>query len=207
MQALFLSTGKLHYAWYDTHEMSAGTITDHAIKRGLHRFTIKPFKGRPVKVQGLAGISSNSEFHFAWLVERVPKGDPDFFLWACQSVYPWDLGSKRDWFPSRLPPGAGPDNLRFITSNDKYHYAWFQKGAELWMGKGPIENLGKNGLYRFLLPPDVMVEAILYMSTDNKQHYAFLKNGTYLTGSKDRLDLPRGGSIYDLATLKDLLKV
>ncbi len=193
----FSANNALHFAWYDTQEVSAGTNMDHDAKKPRQRFVIKPFKGKALGIRDLACISSNDSLHFAWHIERIPKGDPDVLLWVCAgSLY--DLGAKRDWYRSQLPPGANPDNLLFITSNNGAHFAWFKKGTELWVGKGPSENLGKQGTRRCALPAEVKIEFILFMATNDKRHYAFLKNGSFLVGNSDKLEHAGSGAMYDL---------
>lgn len=206
MQAKFLSANnKYHFAWYDTQEVSSGTPQDHDAKRPRQRFSIQPFQGKGLTIKDLFCISSNDAMHFAWYFERIPKGDPDHILWVCAGPSE-SLGAKRDWYRSVLPRGANPENLRFITSNNKAHFAWFKRGEELWVSKGSSDNLGKEAAVWCQLPPIVKISHILFMSTDDKQHFAFLKNGTYLTGSSRKLE--HGPSaVYDLEEVLDFLKV
>ncbi|MBK8493309.1 MAG: hypothetical protein IPL49_21125 [Saprospirales bacterium] len=208
MNALFLSANNgLHFAWYDTQYVSAGTIKDHMAKRPPYPFTIVPLKGKTLGVHDLFGISSNDDMHFAWYMEPDSKKLDSFkYFWVCAGPSN-ALGTKRDWYSSALPKGAHRDNLLFITSNNHMHFAWFRKGEELWVGRGVSDNLGKHDIQHCLLPPDVKIGHILYLASDDRQHYAFLRNGLYLTGSSDRLERPRGGSIYDLVELGDFLKV
>lgn len=207
MRAKFLSANnKLHFAWYDTQEVSAGTPQDHNAKRPRQPFTIQPFQGKALTIKDLLCISSNDTMHFAWYIERIPKGDPEHILWVCAGPSE-SLGSKRDWYRSVLPRSASPENLRFITSNNKKHYAWFEKGSELWVGRGSSDNLGKENPVHCETPPEVRVEFILYMASDDKQHYAFLKNGTFLVGTSNKLEHSRGIAVYDLESLADLMKV
>lgn len=206
MQAKFLSANtKFHFAWWDTQEVSAGTPHDHDAQRPRQPFIIIPFERKALSINDLFCISSNDAMHFAWYFERIPKGDPDHILWVCAGPSE-SLGAKRDWYRSVLPWGANLEDLRFITSNNKAHFAWYQKGDELWVGKGSSDNLAKEKAVRCEIPPDVKVEHILFMSTDDKQHFAFLKNGTYLVGSSTKLaHSPQG--VYDLEELKDIMKV
>lgn len=206
MNALFLSANNsMHFAWYDDHTVSAGSISNHEEKRPPYRFEINPFKGKPLKIQDLLSISSNDSMHFAWYLERIPKGDPDYVLWVCAG--PSDhLGAKRDWYASQLPRGADPENLLFITSNNALHFAWFKKREELWVGRGPSNHLGKKDVHRCLLPPDVKIEFILYLASNDNGHFAFLKNGTCLAGKSDHLEHARKRGVYDLEELKDTWK-
>lgn len=207
MQALFFSANNtMHFAWYDTQEVSAGTSADHDAKGPRQPFTIKPFEGRPLTIRDLVCISSNDALHFAWYIERIPKGDPEYCLWVCAGSST-ALGADRDWYRSQLPRGADPNNLLFITSNNKMHFAWFKKGTELWVGRGSSEDLDKHDIHRCLLPPAVKTDHILYMASTDKTHFAFLKNGTYLAGNSDKLDRVRTGGVYDLVEMKDILKV
>ncbi|HRD79199.1 MAG TPA: hypothetical protein PLL53_00470 [Saprospiraceae bacterium] len=206
MQAKFLSANnKYHFAWYDTQEVSAGTPQDHDAKRQRQPFTIQPFQGKALGIKDLLCISSNDTLHFAWYLEHIPKGDPDLILWVCAGPSE-SLGARRDWYRSVLLRGANLEDLRFITSNNKAHFAWYQKGDALWVGKGSSDNLAKEKPVRCEIPPDVKVEHILFMSTDDKQHFAFLKNGTYLVGSSTKLARSPQG-VYDLEELKDVMKV
>ncbi len=206
MEPLFLSADNTkHFAWYDTQEVSFGTREDHDAKSFPRHFVIQPFKGRSIKIQDLASISSNDSLHFAWYIERIPKGDPEYFLWVCAGPIT-ALGAKRDWYLSQLPHGANPDNLLWITSNNKMHFAWFKKGPELWVGRGVSEDLDKHDIHRCQLPPDVAIDHILYMASNDKRHYAFLKNSTCLVGSSDKLDHTRPIAKYDLLEMKDLVK-
>ncbi|MBK8493319.1 MAG: hypothetical protein IPL49_21175 [Saprospirales bacterium] len=209
MNALFLSANNsMHFAWFDDNRVSAGTISNHWKKRSPSRFEIKSFKGKPLKPQDLVSISSNDSLHFAWYWQDKGKCDPQYALWVCQGHSSGNiLGARRDWYESALPKGAHRDNLLFITSNNDLHCAWFRKGAELWVGRGPSECLYKTDVYHCLLPPDVSVEHILFMASNNKSHFAFLRNGTYLTGKGRKLERPRAGGSYDLAELRDMLMV
>ena len=205
MQAIYFSANNtMHFAWCDTNEVSAGTTADHEAKRSRQRFTIKPFEGKPMTIEDLVSISSNDAMHFAWHIELTPKGDPDYHLWVCTgpSVA---LGAKRDWYRSRLPRGANPENLRYITSNNNMHFAWFQKGTELWVGRGSSNDLDKHDTHHCILPPEVKIDHILYMASNDKLHFAFLKNGTFLTGSSNKLDHVRP-DVYDLEEMRDIFK-
>lgn len=208
MQAKFLSTNtKFHFAWWDTQKVSAGTPHDHDAQRPRQPFTIVPFEGKVLSINDLFSISSNDTMHFAWYLEPDSKKFDSLSsgLWVCAGPST-ALGAKRDWYPSVLPREAGRDNLLFITSNNKAHFAWYQKRDTLWVGKGSSDNLAKEKPVRCEIPPDVKVEHILFMSTDDKQHFAFLKNGTYLVGSSTKLaHSPQG--VYDLEELKDVMKV
>lgn len=207
MQAKFLSANnKFHFAWWDTQEVSAGTPQDHDTKRLRQPFTIIPFQGKALSIKDLLCISSNDTLHFAWYLEPDSKkfDSAASGLWVCAGPST-ALGAVRDWYPSVLPKGAHRDNLLFITSNNKAHYAWFHKGDALWVGKGSSDNLAKEKPVRCEIPPDVKVGFILFMSTDDKQHFAFLKNGTYLVGSSTKLaHSPQG--VYDLEELRDVMK-
>lgn len=207
MQAKFLSANnKQHFAWYDTQEVSAGTPQDHDAKRARQPFTIQPFQGKALSINDLFCISSNDTLHFAWYLEPDSKkfDSAASGLWVCAGPST-ALGTKRDWYPSVLPKGAHRDDLLFITSNNKAHYAWFHKGDALRVGKGSSDNLAKENVVRCEIPPDVKVEHILFMSTDDKQHFAFLKNGAYLVGSSNKLERnPKG--VYDLEELRDVMK-
>lgn len=206
MQAKFLSANnKYHFAWYDTQEVSAGTAHDHDAKRQRQPFTIQPFQGKALTIKDLLCISSNDTMHFAWYLERIPKGDPDHILWVCAGPSE-SLGARRDWYRSVLPRGANLEELRFITSNNKAHFAWYQKRDELWVGKGRSDNLAKEKAVRCELPPMVKISHILFMSTDDQQHFAFLKNGTYLTGNSNKLDRALTGGVYDLEEVKGVYK-
>ncbi len=207
MQAKFFSANnKLHFAWWDTQEVSAGTPQDHDAKRPRQPFTIIPFQGKTLSIKDLLCISSNDTLHFAWYLEPDSKkfDSADSGLWVCAGPST-ALGAKRDWYPSVLPKEAHRDNLLFITSNNEAHYAWYHKGDALWVGKGSSDNLGKEKPVRCEIPPAIKVEHILFMSTDDKQHFAFLKNGTYLVGSSTKLaHSPQG--VYDLEELRDVMK-
>ena len=207
MNALFLSANNsMHFAWYDDNRVSVGSISSHWKKRPPYQFDLKPFKGKPLKIQDLLSISSNDSLHFAWYLERIPKGDPNYLLWVCAGPSN-HLGAKHDWYPSQLPRGAHPENLLFITSNNDIHFAWFRKEEELWVGRGTSDNLGNKDVHHCLLPPDVKIEHILYLASNDKEHFAFLRNGAYLAGKSDRLGRVRKGGVYDLAELKDTMKV
>ena len=208
MQAKFLSANnKYHFAWWDAQEVSAGTPHDHAAKRPRQPFTIVPFEKKTLNVNDLFCISSNDTLHFAWYLEPDSKKFDSCasYLWVCAGPST-ALGAKRNWYPSVLPREARRDNLLFITSNNKAHFAWYQKGDELWVGKGSSDNLAKEKAVRCSLPPDAKVGFILFMSTNDQHHFAFLKNGTYLVGSSEKLaHSPQG--VYDLEELKDIMKV
>lgn len=53
----------------------------------------------------------------------------------------------------------------------------------------------------------VKVEHIVFMASNNKSHFAFLRNGAYLRSKGRTPERPRSGGRYDLAELRDMLKV
>ena len=205
MKAKFLSANsKYHFAWWDTQEVSAGTTRNHDANRPRQPFTIVPFEGKALSINDLFSISSNDTMHFAWYLEPDSKkfDSAASYLWVCAGPST-ALGAKRNWYPSVLPREARRDNLLFITSNNKAHFAWYQKGDALWVGKGSSDNLAKEKAVRCELPPNVKVGFILFMATDDKKHFAFLKNGTYLTGSSRKLEhVPP--AIYDLEEVLEI---
>jgi hypothetical protein len=204
MQARFLSANNgLHFAWYDTQQVSAGTIADHTAKRPPYPFTIRPLEKKPMRVQDLFSISSNDAMHFAWYLEPDSKQFDSVLTFRVCAGPSNALGAKRDWYQSFPPKGAHRENLLFITSNNSMHFAWFRKGYELWVGRGTSRNLGQHDVHRCLLPPDVKIEHILFMASTDKKHFAFLRNGTYLAGPSDQLERVDTGGHCDLVELVD----
>ena len=92
-RARFLSANNaMHFAWLNDNTVVKGDSRDHFSKvsspqstrpRIPYAFGIQAFKNRPTKIKDVISISSNDSMHFAWLIERVPKGDPEYFLWVC----------------------------------------------------------------------------------------------------------------------------
>ena len=210
-EAVFLSANnEMHLAWFDNNTVVKGDSTNHFSRRSApntnrpgvpYAFGIQAFQGKPMRIGDLVSISSNDTMHFAWFIQRVPKGDPEFFLWVCAGPSN-AIGVTRDWYRSRLPSGASPSDLLFITSNNDMHFAWFKRGNELWVGRGSSDNLGKHDVKRSPLPSGVRVSDILFMASNDDMHFAFLKNGTYIAGASDNLDSMRRGVRYDLSRLR-----
>ena len=149
----------------------------------------------------LASISSNAELHFAWYVQHIPTGDPDFKLWVCAGPSR-SLGTKRSWYQSQLAQGADPDNLLFITSNNDMHFAWFKKGSrELWVSRGTSIDLAKHDVKQSLLPAGITADRIRFMASNDDMHFAFLDNGAYIAGASNKLGSVRSGIAYDMARL------
>ena len=127
--ARFLSANNaMHFAWLDDNTVVKGDSRDHFSKRSAphttrpgvpYSFGVQAFKKRPMRIKDLVSISSNDSMHFAWYIEPVPKGDPDYFLWVCAGPSN-ALGTLRDWYRSSLPRGATPDNLLFMRSGVTY---------------------------------------------------------------------------------------
>ena len=209
--ARFLSANNaMHFAWLNDNTVVKGDSTNHYSRRSSpqstrpgipYAFGIQAFKHRPMTIKDLTSISSNDSMHFAWFIERVPKGDPEYLLWACAGPSN-ALGATRDWYRSRLPQGATPGNLLFITSNNEMHFAWFRVGNELWVGRGSSDNLGKYDVRRSSLPSGISVGDILFMASNDQMHFAFLRNGTYIAGASNDLDSVRAGVPYDLSRLR-----
>ncbi len=171
-------------------------------------FTIKAFEHKHLKIEDLLSISSNDSMHFAWYFEPDSKkfDSPESGLWVC-SGSSTALGTKRDWYSSRLPFKARRDNILFITANNSTHFVWYKMEEALWVGRGSSDNLTKYKPVRCGLPKGVKVDHILHVASNDGMHFVFLKKGTYIGGTIQKLDKLRKSIRYDQYQLGyDLLK-